>query len=79
MNKHLKDLDESTLHELLIETSHAIKATFNCFGIEMPLFALIVFNDPKATQYIANCQREDMIDAMRETANRLERKQDVPR
>lgn len=30
-------------------------------------------------QYGSNCQRSDMIRALRETADRLERRQDVPR
>lgn len=43
-------------------------------------YALIVFgvSEPGISNYISNCQREDMIKALRETADRLERKQDFP-
>lgn len=42
-------------------------------------FALVVFEfgDPKVGNYISNVQRDDMILALRELADRLERKQGV--
>ncbi len=44
-----------------------------------PKFALLVFDDPKVAQYISSCQREDMIKALRESADRMEKRQDVAR
>ena len=43
-------------------------------------FALIVFEHykPGISNYISNSHREDMITALRETADRLEKNQDIP-
>lgn len=43
-------------------------------------FALIVFevNKPGMSNYISNCQREDMIKALEETVLRLKGKTDFP-
>ena len=43
-------------------------------------FALIVFDfhEPGVGNYISNASREDMIKSLRETADRLEKKQDIP-
>jgi hypothetical protein len=43
------------------------------------LFAILVFDDPGVCQYVSNAQRPDIIKAMRECADRLERNQDLPR
>jgi hypothetical protein len=43
------------------------------------LFVLLVFDDPAVAQYVSNGQRADIIKAMRECADRLERKEDVTR
>ncbi len=43
------------------------------------MFALVIFDDPAIAQYISSCNRADMIKAMRETADRLEKRQDVSR
>ena len=43
------------------------------------LFVLVVFDDPGLAQYVSNAEREDVIKALREMADRLERRQDVPR
>ena len=43
-------------------------------------FAIIVFefNKPGISNYVSNGQRADMIQALRETADRLEKRQDIP-
>jgi hypothetical protein len=43
-------------------------------------FALIVFEfgDDKIGNYISNSDRGDMIEVLRNTADRLERRQDIP-
>lgn len=44
-------------------------------------FCVIVFNfnNPGISHYVSNADREDMIKALRETADRLEKRQDNPR
>ena len=44
-----------------------------------PQFVLLVFDDPKVAQYISSCQREDVIVALHEAANRLEAGEDIQR
>jgi len=43
------------------------------------LFMLVVFDDPGLAQYVSNCSRENMIKAMRETADRFERQETLDR
>lgn len=43
------------------------------FGFTILVFK---FNKPGESNYISNANREDMIKALRETADRLEKKQD---
>ena len=77
--KHLEDMTEPELGELMQafgEQINAVAAVMNC---EPPHFALLVFNDPAVAQYISNCKREDIIVAMGECADILRRNQDVPR
>lgn len=40
---------------------------------------LLAFDDPKVAQYAATCRREDVILALREAADRLEKNLDVPK
>jgi len=44
-------------------------------------FALIIFefNCPGISNYVSNAKRGDMITALRETADRLEKNQDIPK
>jgi hypothetical protein len=77
--KRLQDLTEPELRSLMNTLARKIEATADECHVERPLFALILFNDPKIGQYIGNCQRADMVAALRETADRLERRLDVPR
>jgi hypothetical protein len=77
--KRLEDMTEPEIRELMTTMGQQITATAAVMGCEKPLFALILFNDPKVGQYIANCQRADVIKALRECADRLEHRQDVTR
>lgn len=79
MKKRLEDMTEPELGELMTNTARILEMFWEHCGVEKPHFALVVFNDPAIAQYIGNCEREDMIRAMRETADRLERRQDVVR
>lgn len=75
----LEDMTEQELSELLGKMARAIVETARLNDVEKPLFVLLVFNDPKVAQYVANGTRADIIKAMREAAERLENRQDVPR
>jgi len=78
--KKLETMTEPELRDLMNRCAQAVQITAVEFcGVEKPEFVLVLFNDPKVAQYVANCTRESMIEAMRETADRLERGEDVPR
>ena len=73
--KNLEDMTEPELRDLMNRCAVAVNRELG--GISK--FALVVFDDPKIAQYISSCVRADMIVAMRETAERLERRDDVSR
>jgi hypothetical protein len=77
--KKLADLTEPELRKLCNLMGKEIEWAAARCGVEKPMFALLLFNDPKIAQYVCNCRREDVIEAMRECADRLEKKQDVER
>jgi hypothetical protein len=79
MNKLLRDMTEPELAELMQALGNQITAVCAILEIEKPSFALLLFNDPAIAQYLANCKRADVIKAMRECADRLERNEDLPR
>jgi hypothetical protein len=73
--KRFEEMTEPELRDVMNATCRAIAA-------ELPpkaLFVVLCFDDPRIAQYAGNAQRSDIIKAMRETANRLERKEDVSR
>jgi hypothetical protein len=73
----LIDMTEPELGSLMRQAARQVVSVAKDLGVEKPLFVLLLFNDPQVAQYIANCDRSDVIKAMRETADRLERRQDV--
>jgi hypothetical protein len=77
--KRLQDMTEPELRQLMNLTGHAILEAADELGVEKPMFVLVLFNDPAVAQYAANCNRADVIAAMRETADRLEGREDVTR
>lgn len=77
--KCLENMDERELSRAMTAAAVAVERSFKERGIAKPLFCLVVFNDAKIAQYVSNCRRDDMITAMRETADRIERNQDVKR
>jgi hypothetical protein len=77
--KLLEFMDEPELARVMKTLAQRIEDGCTIMGVEKPLFALVLFNDLKVGQYISNCTREDMIVALREAANRLERREDVER
>lgn len=79
MLRELETMTEPELGELMRYAARRIERAFADLRVQKPHFALVVFNDPQIGQYISNCERESMIAALRETADRLERNQDVTR
>ena len=77
--KRLQDMTEPELSQFMTLAAELVGVAAKSCEVEPPMFALVVFNDPKVGQYIANCQRPDVIKALREVADRLQRKEDVPR
>lgn len=77
--KKLEEMTEPELGRLMNGCCLQVQDVFAREGVEKPLFCLLVFNDPKAAQYAGNCQRADVVKAMRECAARLEGREDVTR
>lgn len=77
--KQLKNMTEVELRDLMDAVCWAIQETVWGQDVEKPHFVVVLFNDPRVAQYAANCQRSDIIKALRETADRLEAQQDVVR
>ncbi len=77
--KLLKDMTEPELRDVMNCLATMVVRTAEHIGVEKPQFVLVLFNDPALGQYVANCERESMIEAMRECAARLEHGEDIPR
>ena len=77
--RRLEDLNEPELQMLMSTLAGGIEFLVGELGIERPLFTLLLWNDPQIAQYVSNCARAEMILALRESAERLERRQDVQR
>ena len=77
--KLLVDMTEAELRLVMNNLANNVVATCANSGIEKPMFTLLLWNDPAVAQYISNCERADVIKALRECAARLERNEDVPR
>jgi len=75
--KQLEDMNEVELRELttaVLDAVHALLPPGCGFAV---LFWPIGTHG--VSQYGSNCRRSDMIKTLRETADRLDRRQDVPR
>jgi len=75
--KHLDDMTEPELRDLTTRCLNAVKDRLPTDTGFVLLF--FPFGGPGVSQYGSNCNRSDMITALREAANRLERRQDVTR
>lgn len=71
----LRNLSEPQMRELLNGIADEIKERLP----KETLFFMVAFDDPGLCQYVSNARREDIVKAMRETADRLEGKQDIER
>lgn len=77
--KRLEDMTEPELREVMTQLGKTVEFVALTLGCEKPLFALLLFNDPALAQYVGNCERQDMIRAFREAADRLESRGEVAR
>jgi hypothetical protein len=76
MNEIVKQqMIEALLKDLAGDINRKIENKLGQMG-----FALLVFEfgKPGIGNYISNAQRETMIETLRETADRLENRQDIP-
>jgi hypothetical protein len=77
--RKLEFMDEPELTELMTTLATGVEAICDGLNVERPLFCLVLFNDPAVAQFISNCNRKEMIEAMRETADRMEKKDFIGR
>lgn len=77
--KKLVNMTEPELKRLCDAMGDSLKVVADAFGVESPLFTLLLWNDPKVAQYMSNCERATMIEALKETVKRLENKEDISR
>lgn len=77
--KKLEYMTEPELAEVMRGLADRMMEYAKEIDLEKPKFVLLLFNDPAIAQYISNVMREDVIKSLRETAGRLERREDVVR
>lgn len=75
----MADMTEPQLRDLMDGVGSSIEYAAKGRGIAKPLFVALLFNDPAVAQYVSNCNRADMVKALREAADRVERGEDLPR
>jgi hypothetical protein len=76
MGRLLRDMNEPEMRHYFNLVGQTIESIL---PEDARKFMLVVFDDPGLSQYVGNCERPDIIKAMRETADRLEAKEDIPR
>lgn len=74
-NQVFRDMDEAELRGLGNEIGRSVEAALppGC------LFVTLYFDDDLVGQYVANAVRADIIKVLRETADRLEGREDIAR
>jgi hypothetical protein len=72
----LEEMNPEQIKGLMKLLSHNMEDTIKALGIERVLFVLLLFcpGEDGLTNYISNCNREDIIKALRDAADHLERK-----
>jgi hypothetical protein len=73
--KSLRDMTEPELRELCNGVANGVKARLP----PRTLFTVLMFEDDGIAQYVSNANRAEMIKTLRETADRLESREDVAR
>ncbi len=81
MKKRLEDMDEQELRQVLNTIGHVLTETISELTETegKPKFCVLLFDDPKTSQYLSTCNRDDMILALKESVKRLEGREDVLR
>lgn len=78
--KRLQDMTEPELQAAMSTLATAVELTaVEICGIEKPLFVLLLFDRTHVGQYVSNCSRKNMAQALREAADRLDKEEDLPR
>ena len=77
----LREMDEPTLKDYMGALAGILDGLMppGPSGGGRALFTLLVFDAPRAAQYVSNCDRPTMVRALREAADRLEAREDLPR
>ena len=75
----MKQSNQQQTEEIMRELAQNINSTLNQFMSDAG-FLLVVFNfnKPGVSNYVSNGNRESMIETLRETANRLEKGENIP-
>lgn len=77
MSESIEDM--KNMEEVLKGVALAVDETLqHFFGDIGFIFLTFQFNAPGIANYVANAERATIIKALRETADRLEQKQDIP-
>lgn len=78
MNKKTQKKNEQFTADVMQSTAKGLKEIFSPFNMG---FALVVFpyGSPGIGNYVSSAKRKDMIEALRETAKRLEKNKDKVR
>lgn len=74
----LEDMTEPQLQTLMTHVADLVKSALGHVQGQ-PKFCVLVFNDPAVAQYVSSCRRAEMIQALRESADRFEAGQALPR
>ena len=72
-------IDPAFMDDIMKHLAHAIDGVMkDNFGEKGFCLLVFDFHKPGIANYISNARREDMIKSLRETADRLEKHQDIP-
>lgn len=79
--RRLRDMTEPELRQYMQKLAAATESVMpgGPSAEGRSLFVLLVFDEPGLAQYVSNCSRENMVQALRECADRLESREDIPR
>ena len=75
----IRDLNEEERQALLRLLGNQVKTLCFALGIERPLFAILLNNDPAQSHWISNCESADLVKALRESADSFGTTQEVQR
>lgn len=70
--RKMGEMTEAELGLLMRSYAVALEKVAEVLMVEKPNFVLLVFNHPSRTQYVANCGRESVVEAMKEAVAKFE-------